>query len=78
MANQTRTYLVASDGVIGTHQVIARNEADALLVARTYLSPRWERATDWQIVGTVEPEPWTPPMYHPEIVGQRDPLEGEE
>ena len=70
----TKTYLVTCPDIAGTQQVIASTEAEAIAVSRQY-----KGAYDWRVVGTVKPsEPWIAPVYHPEHVSSRDPLEGEE
>lgn len=56
----------------GTRQVIADTPSQALKIA-TYRG-----IADWTIVGTVEePAPEAAPVYDPDLIGQRDPLEGE-
>ena len=70
----TKTYLVTCPDIAGTQQVIASTEAEAIAVSR-----QCKGAYDWRVVGTVEPQqPMPRPTYHPEYVGLRDPLEGEE
>lgn len=68
------TYLMACETQIGTRQVIASDETEAMDVGRQYLAPG-----DWRIVGHVAPDTsYTRPVFHPDLIGQRDPLEGDE